>query len=57
MLDLINTSEEAHYENYRLQQMETRKFGCVSNYSFKLSPLSEKRKLSASEFDVAVNRK
>jgi len=27
MLDLINTSEESHYENYRLQQMETRKFG------------------------------
>ncbi|GAA5974014.1 hypothetical protein JCM11641_008213 [Rhodosporidiobolus odoratus] len=27
MLDLINTSEDHHYENYRLQQMETRKFG------------------------------
>lgn len=27
MLDLINTSEEGHYENYRQAQMETRKFG------------------------------
>ncbi|EUC56825.1 cell division control protein [Rhizoctonia solani AG-3 Rhs1AP] len=27
MLDLINTTEELHYENYRQQQMETRKFG------------------------------
>ena len=27
MLDLINTTEESHYENYRQQQMETRKFG------------------------------
>ncbi|GAA6010369.1 hypothetical protein JCM10207_005196 [Rhodosporidiobolus poonsookiae] len=27
MLDLINTSEDVHYENYRQQQMETRKFG------------------------------
>lgn len=27
MLDLISTTEEAHYEAYRQQQMETRKFG------------------------------
>ena len=27
MLDLIQTTEEQHYENYRAQQMETRKFG------------------------------
>lgn len=27
MLDLINTTEETHYENYRQAQMETRKFG------------------------------
>jgi len=27
MLDLIHTTEEAHYELYRQQQMETRKFG------------------------------
>ena len=27
MLDLISTTEELHYENYRQQQMETRKFG------------------------------
>ena len=27
MLDLISTSEESHYENYRQAQMETRKFG------------------------------
>ncbi|EJD38156.1 septin [Auricularia subglabra TFB-10046 SS5] len=27
MLDLISTTEESHYENYRLAQMETRKFG------------------------------
>ncbi|GAA6040775.1 hypothetical protein JCM8097_003293 [Rhodosporidiobolus ruineniae] len=27
MLDLINTTEDTHYENYRQQQMETRKFG------------------------------
>jgi cell division control protein 12 len=27
MLDLISTSEDSHYENYRQQQMETRKFG------------------------------
>ncbi|QRV95614.1 Septin [Ceratobasidium sp. AG-Ba] len=27
MLDLITTTEESHYENYRQQQMETRKFG------------------------------
>ncbi|KZT30288.1 Septin [Neolentinus lepideus HHB14362 ss-1] len=27
MLDLIHTTEEVHYENYRQQQMETRKFG------------------------------
>jgi len=27
MLDLISTTEEQHYENYRQQQMETRKFG------------------------------
>lgn len=27
MLDLINTTEDGHYENYRQQQMETRKFG------------------------------
>lgn len=27
MLDLINTTEELHYENYRQAQMETRKFG------------------------------
>lgn len=27
MLDLISTSEEIHYENYRGGQMETRKFG------------------------------
>lgn len=27
MLDLINTTEEIHYENYRQVQMETRKFG------------------------------
>ena len=27
MLDLINTTEETHYENYRQTQMETRKFG------------------------------
>jgi len=27
MLDLITTTEEAHYEAYRLAQMETRKFG------------------------------
>jgi len=27
MLDLISTTEEIHYENYRQQQMETRKFG------------------------------
>ncbi|KAH8927697.1 Septin-like protein [Atractiella rhizophila] len=27
MLDLISSSEEIHYENYRQQQMETRKFG------------------------------
>ncbi|CED83071.1 probable cdc12-septin [Phaffia rhodozyma] len=27
MLDLISTTEDAHYENYRQSQMETRKFG------------------------------
>ena len=27
MLDLISTTEDLHYENYRQQQMETRKFG------------------------------
>ena len=27
MLDLISTTEEYHYENYRQTQMETRKFG------------------------------
>jgi len=27
MLDLITTTEETHYENYRQTQMETRKFG------------------------------
>lgn len=27
MLDLITTTEEFHYENYRQTQMETRKFG------------------------------
>ncbi|PWY98350.1 putative CDC12-septin [Testicularia cyperi] len=27
MLDLIHTTEELHYENYRQAQMETRKFG------------------------------
>jgi cell division control protein 12 len=27
MLDLISTTEDIHYENYRQQQMETRKFG------------------------------
>lgn len=27
MLDLISTTEELHYENYRQQQMETRKYG------------------------------
>ncbi|SMQ53138.1 unnamed protein product [Zymoseptoria tritici ST99CH_3D7] len=27
MLDLIHTTEETHYEAYRAQQMETRKFG------------------------------
>ncbi|KZW03150.1 Septin [Exidia glandulosa HHB12029] len=27
MLDLISTTEESHYENYRQEQMETRKFG------------------------------
>ena len=27
MLDLISTTEELHYEHYRQQQMETRKFG------------------------------
>ncbi|TIA69215.1 hypothetical protein E3P91_03728 [Wallemia ichthyophaga] len=27
MLDLINTTEETHYEHYRQAQMETRKFG------------------------------
>ncbi|ORE10369.1 Septin [Rhizopus microsporus var. microsporus] len=27
MLDLITTTEEVHYENYRQAQMETRKFG------------------------------
>ncbi|KAJ7575297.1 septin [Mycena floridula] len=27
MLDLISTIEDSHYENYRQQQMETRKFG------------------------------
>jgi len=27
MLDLINTTEDLHYENYRQQQMETRKYG------------------------------
>ncbi|KAI8092834.1 Septin-domain-containing protein [Halteromyces radiatus] len=27
MLDLITTTEETHYENYRQSQMETRKFG------------------------------
>lgn len=30
MLDLISTSEDSHYENYRQAQMETRKFGYVS---------------------------
>lgn len=27
MLDLISTTEEIHYENYRQQQMASRKFG------------------------------
>lgn len=27
MLDLINTTEDTHYENYRQGQMETRKYG------------------------------
>ena len=27
MLDLISTTEELHYENYRQAQMEVRKFG------------------------------
>ncbi|KAM0793027.1 hypothetical protein ACM66B_000518 [Microbotryomycetes sp. NB124-2] len=27
MLDLVHTTEETHYENYRQAQMETRKFG------------------------------
>ncbi|KAK4058214.1 Septin spn4 [Microbotryomycetes sp. JL221] len=27
MLDLVHTTEETHYENYRQTQMETRKFG------------------------------
>ena len=27
MLDLISTTEESHYENYRQMQMETRKPG------------------------------
>jgi cell division control protein 12 len=27
MLDLITSTEENHYESYRLAQMETRKFG------------------------------
>jgi septin family protein len=27
MLDLVSTTEDSHYENYRRGQMETRKFG------------------------------
>lgn len=27
MLDLINTTEDVHYESYRTTQMETRKYG------------------------------
>lgn len=32
MLDLITTTEELHYENYRQAQMETRKFGDPRSY-------------------------
>lgn len=31
MLDLIQTTEEGHYEQYRQAQMETRKFGSVGH--------------------------
>lgn len=41
MLDLITTSEEGHYENYRQAQMETRKFGCGPILSHLTSTLND----------------
>ena len=35
MLDLISSTEESHYENYRNAQMETRKIG-EPKYGFPL---------------------
>ncbi|PFH46029.1 hypothetical protein AMATHDRAFT_8340 [Amanita thiersii Skay4041] len=51
MLDLISTSEELHYENYRQQQMETRKFGepkvkKLENPKFKEEEESLRRKFT-----------
>ena len=35
MLDLISTTEEVHYENYRQAQMEVRKFGSRNRASLR----------------------
>ncbi|KAI8979967.1 Septin-domain-containing protein [Pilobolus umbonatus] len=51
MLDLITTTEEYHYENYRQMQMETRKFGeprsqPIENAKFKEEEESLKKKFT-----------
>jgi len=52
MLDLIQTTEEGHYEQYRQAQMETRKFGCVP-----LPPLLRRRSGAGSSSGTASSRR
>ncbi|EEY18136.1 cell division control protein [Verticillium alfalfae VaMs.102] len=48
MLDLIHTTEELHYEAYRAQQMETRKFGEARPRKLDNPKFKERRRRCAS---------
>jgi len=49
MLNLIHTTEEAHYEAYRAQQMETRKFGEARPESLTTPSLRKRKRISESD--------
>ncbi|KAF9398771.1 hypothetical protein BGZ76_008043, partial [Entomortierella beljakovae] len=46
MLDLISSSEETHYENYRNTQMETRKIGEPKFRSWEQQLIAERDRLN-----------
>lgn len=54
MLDLISTTEDVHYENYRQSQMETRKFGDPRSQPSENPKFKEEEELLRKKFTEQV---